>query len=259
MRKLAVIVALFLLLGSSAAFAVECIDSDDGPTERNRPEPYIAEKASVSYGLSEKFDECVSNEDGYHLDPSNWVREYYCQNVSDIVQRVYIDYDCVRYGYTGCAGGKCIGKNATKTTTHVDTGPACGNKRVDPGEQCDPPDKICYDTSGNIGICTRANAQGFGGCQCKTYKGAESTEGPVQNVTVQQNETAPPVVTPPEEQPPVQPEEEPKAEPEPAAEQPPAERAPLPTELDNSNGIGVTRGITNAVKRFFRWIGSWFG
>ncbi len=253
MRKLAVIVALCLLLCSSVAFAVECIDSDDGPTERNRPEPYIAEKASVSYGLSEKFDECVSNEEGYHLDPSNWVREYYCQNVSDVVQRVYTDYDCLRYGYTGCAGGKCIGKNATKTTTHVDTGPVCGNKRVDPGEQCDPPDKICYDANSNIGQCTRPNAQGFGGCQCKTYKGAESAAAPAPSAAVQENVTAPPPAAPKPE--PAQPKEEPKEEPVAA----PAERAPLPTELDESNGIGVTRGITNAVKRFFRWIGSWFG
>ncbi len=256
MKKLAVIAAILLLLCASAAFAVECIDSDKGPESKSHPEPYIAEKGSVSYGLSEKFDECVSNEEGYHKDPSNWVREYYCKDTPDGAQRAYFDIDCAKYGYTGCAGGKCIGKNATQTTTRVvETGPKCGNHKVDPGEQCDPPDKICYDTSGNIGICTRANAQGYGGCQCKVYKGAEKTEEQVQNVTVQQNATPPAA---PKEEPPAQPKEEPEEAPKAEPPAVPEERAPLPTEFENSKGIGVTRGITNAVRRFFRWIWGWF-
>jgi hypothetical protein len=259
MRKLAFIALFCVLINVMSVFAVDCTDSDDGGSE---PDPYIGEKASVTYGLTEKFDECVSGKDGYHLATSSWVREYYCLTESDLVSRKYKDYDCTRYGYTKCEDGKCIGKttgaNATKSSAPAV--PKCGDHVIQSnlGEQCDPPDKICYDDSGSIGQCTRANAQGFGGCQCKvlgsTSKPAETA--PVQNTTTTTTVT-PPTTTP-------EPEPTPAAEPEPAAAPAPAEttseeRTPLPTEdLDDSNGISVTRGVTNAVKRFFRWIGSWF-
>ncbi|MEM4247035.1 MAG: hypothetical protein QXR48_01955 [Candidatus Woesearchaeota archaeon] len=254
MRKLAIIALFCILLNISSVFAVDCIDSD----EEDDIDKTIDEKGSVTYGLTEKFDECVSGKDGYHVNTGRFVREYYCGKVGDVVQRRYEDIDCERKGYTKCEEGRCVGKtSSTTTSTTKQTGPLCGNHKLDAGEQCDPPDKICYDTAGNIGICTRPNAQGFGGCQCSTYKGAKSTEEPVQNVTVQQNTTAPAQpLPPPVEQPPA-----PKAEEQPPAEQPPAEqkeRPPLPIEFEESKGISVTRGITNAVKRFFRWIGSWF-
>mgnify|MGYP007051595310 CR=1 FL=1 len=243
---------LVLADGSS----VKCIDSDS----EDDLEDSIGEKGSVTYGLTEKYDECVSSEGGYHLSTSRWVREYYCLNISGVIQRQHKDFDCARYGYTKCEEGRCVGKTTAANLTKAakPAGPLCGNHQIDAGEQCDPPDKICYDSSGKIGICTRPNAQGFGGCQCKTYKGAETTPEPVQNVTVQQNTTAPPAPQPepaqPKEEPKEEPDEEPKAEP--AA--PLAERAPLPVEFEDSRGISVTKGITNAVKRFFRWIGSWF-
>ncbi len=232
MRKLTVILAL-LLLCTLAVYAVDCIDSDSNEDI----EKSIDEKGSVSYGLTEKFDECVSNIDGYHMSTSRFVREYYCSNVSENIQRVSEDYDCERYGYTKCEEGRCIGKNTTATSAGAPraAGPMCGNHKTDPGEQCDPPDKICYDDNGKIGVCTRPNAQGFGGCQCKTLGGtAKPAETPpAQNVTVQKNETVPA----PNEEPKVEPKaEEPVKEPEtPPAEE---ERAPLPTELDDAKGIG---------------------
>lgn len=259
MRKLPVITVLFLLVCSIPAFAVDCTDSDSGGTE---PEPYIGEKASVTYGLTEKFDECVSGKDGYHLATSPWVREYYCITENDLVLRKYKDYDCTRYGYTKCEDGKCIGKagtgaNATKVKT-VEA-PRCGDHKVDAGEQCDPPDKICYDDSGNIGQCTKPNAKGFGGCQCKILGSTAKVEETNTTVAPVTTTTTPPATPPPATTTPpaaVQP----PAPTTPPAEQAPEDRAPLPTEdLDSSNGVGMTRGISNAVKRFFSWIGSWFG
>jgi hypothetical protein len=261
MRKLPIIVVM-LLLSAAAVIAVECTDTDNGPTSTSKPDPFIGERGVVKYGIMEKADTCISNQDGYHLEGGIWLREYFCANVSGEVQRTYEDYDCTRYGYTICNEGKCTGKTGTgsSSTPRVATGPSCGNKKVDSGEQCDPPDSICY-LNDVIGICTKANAQGFGGCQCKLYKGGSSTTtAPVETTTV--TTTPPPVVTPP-------PAPTPAPTTPPAAEQPPAqapepaetpkERAPLPTEDLNSNGIGITRGISNAVKRFFSWIGSWFG
>jgi hypothetical protein len=255
--------ALSAVLAAAADGQATCTDSDNGGGDD--AEPYIGIRGSVTYGIMEKFDTCISAEGGYHYENSSWIREYYCANVSEVVQRTSKDYDCTRYGYTMCQDGKCIGKagGPSNTTKRASTGPSCGNKVVDAGEQCDPPDKICY-LNDNIGICTRPNAQGFGGCQCKLYKGGETTTTETTQTVAPAPVTPPPAATPPPAQ--VTP---PPAAATPPVVQPPAqttapaetekERAPLPTELDNSNGVGITRGITNAVKSFFKWIGSWFG
>ncbi|MEM4239821.1 MAG: hypothetical protein QXM31_01765 [Candidatus Woesearchaeota archaeon] len=257
MRKLALIALFCILLNITSVLAVDCIDSDKDDDIKKT----IDEKGSVTYGLTEKFDECVSGKDGYHVSTGRFVREYYCTKVSDVLQRKYEDIDCERYGFTRCEEGRCIGKNTTATytgTSSTTTGPTCGNHKLDAGEQCDPPDKICYDNDGNIGQCTRPNAQGFGGCQCKTLASA-STQTAQQTTTVQHNVTTttqPPTTQAPAAQP------QPAQQPAPTEQTPsaPEERSPLPTEnFDDSKGISVTRGIANAVKRFFRWIGSWFG
>ena len=259
MRRLVWIVLASVLISAVlvSGQGVTCTDTDSGREGRSKAEPYVSTFATVKYGLTEKSDECVSGKEGVHKDPSLWVREYFCGG--DPVQRMYEDFDCTRYGYTGCQGGKCIGKpNATTATKPVVEGPACGNEQTDAGEQCDPPDKICY-LDDKIGICTRPGAGGFGGCQCKAYTGGSGTATP-------ENATPAPVTTPaeqppttPVEQPPVA-EEQPPATGQPPAEEPVAERTPLPTEgLEPAKGIGVTRAITNAVKSFFAWIGSWFG
>jgi hypothetical protein len=255
----ALLTCLFLLAIPVLAQSGACTDLDDGPVDDGEPEPYIATTASVKYGISEKTDECVSGKDGYHKDPSLWVREYYCGIGEAGVQRKYRDYDCTRYGYTGCEGGKCIGKSAEEAKK-TSSGPAqasCGDKKVqsEMGENCDPPDSICY-SEGTIGICTRPNDAGLGGCQCKLYSGGSGTvtvpapEETAEEPSEAQEETF-------EEEPEEETADEAMLEEEkqePAVE----ERQPLPEEFKESKGVGFTRSISNAVKGFFKWIGSWF-
>jgi hypothetical protein len=264
MRKFLFAVTALLILTAVGVLAdTPCNDEDSSPVGGGTIEDYIEDADTVEYGLTDKTDECVSGRDGYHKDPSSWVREYYCANVSGTIQRTHKDIDCVREGYTKCEAGRCTGKSGSGSSTTTPTPkpaeqPRCGDGKLqrERGEQCESPDDICY-LNDKIGICTRNDAKGFGGCQCKVYAGGSGT-----------TDTPPAETTPPAEPPPEPPAEEPEEQPpaeEPeetnttAPEETPVaeEREPLP-EYDESRGIGVTRSITNGVKRFFRWIGSWF-
>jgi hypothetical protein len=267
MRKfLSAVIALLILTAASVLADTPCNDEDRSPVGGGTIEDYIEDADTVEYGLTDKTDECVSGRDGYHKDPSSWVREYYCANVSGTIQRTHKDIDCVREGYTKCEAGRCTGKTGGSSGTAASTPkpaeqPRCGDGKLqrERGEQCESPDDICY-LNDKIGICTRNDAKGFGGCQCKVYAGgsgtAETPPEPSANVTPPPAETETPPAEKPEEaeeQPPAEEQEAPAPEETPVAE----EREPLP-EYDESKGIGVTRSITNGVKRFFRWIGSWF-
>jgi hypothetical protein len=259
MRKIMFLTVILLTVYAItvAAAGTTCTDPDEKPD----PEDSIHDISTVKYGLSEKTDECVSGRDGYHLDPSTWVREYYCTEVQatgestgKIIQRKYTDYDCVRYGYTKCDGGRCTGKagsSSTSSTPKPTAKPQCGDKilQKDRGEQCEPPDSVCYVDKA-IGVCTRPNAQGLGGCQCKVYSGSAAEETPTPEETAEPTETEEPEET-------ETPEEiaDKTEEPTPTMTE---TREPLPEDLDSSKGIGVTRAITNGVKKFFRWMGSWF-
>jgi hypothetical protein len=255
MQKLVWGLLLCLLLSTTAALAqVVCKDLDEEPNI----EDSLDTAAKVEYGITPKTDECVSGKDGYHKDPSSWVREYYCAETTigegqKAVQRVYKDFDCTRFGYDKCEGGKCMGKPEAAAKPRAPEQPRCGDKilQSERGEQCEPPDDICY-VNEQIGICTRPDkVTNLGGCQCKLYKPGAAPEAPPAEH---------PPAPAPVERPPAPPTEAPPAE-APPIEQPPAEeeRAPLPTEeAEEPKGIGFTRSISNAVKRFFAWIGSWF-
>ncbi len=265
MRKLVLGLLALLLFSAMTAFAVECNDLDEQPDI----EDTLDTAAKVEYGITPETDKCVHGKDSYSQDPGPWVREFFCETVSGceggqmIVKRTYEDFECARYGFEKCEGGRCVGGKATPSATKkpASAQPICGDKTVqsERGEQCDPPDDICYldvDGKSKIGVCTRPDpVTKIGGCACKLYQ-ASGTATPEQ--PEEKKEEAPPV-TPPAEEPEQPPETQPPAPEEKAVEPPPAEREPLPTEkMEEPQGVGVTRAITNTVKRFFSWIGSWF-
>lgn len=259
MRKLILGLLAFVLFSAVTVFAVACNDLDEQPDI----EDTIDTAAKVEYGITPETDKCMHGAESYSQDPGPVVREFFCETVpasegQTIVKRAYKDFECARYGFEKCEGGKCVGGQTTPGTTkrQASVQPSCGDKTVqsERGEQCDPPDDICYlDVNGKsqVGICTRPDpVTKIGGCTCKLYQ-ASGTATPEQP---EEKKEEAPLVTQPAEEP-----EQPSAPEEKLVEQPPAEREPLPTEeMEAPRGVGVTRAITNAVKRFFSWIGSWF-
>lgn len=242
-----VLAAIMLLILPVVLAQVTCTDTDTGGTD---PEPQIGEQGRVKYGLTEKADTCISGKAGYSVSEGQWIREYFCDND----QRESKDYDCTRYGFEKCEQGVCVGKEkvkAEKKTRRAALPPRCGDEIVQPerGEECERPDDICYKND-SVGICTRPNEQGFGGCKCKLYK-TEEKPSEVEEEVIEEPE-APPEVA--EEIP-----EKPEKKPEEAPEEVVVEEVPEePEEELKPVGIGVTKAIANAVAAFFNWIAGLF-
>ena len=74
MRKLILLLVCLIL----SSFAVQAQVTCDDPDEQPDLDDTIDTMSEVTYGLTPKTDECISAKDGYRLDPSRWVREYYC-------------------------------------------------------------------------------------------------------------------------------------------------------------------------------------
>jgi major membrane immunogen (membrane-anchored lipoprotein) len=150
MKKVIVCMMIFVFLASFVS-ADLCMDSDDG-------EDY-AEKGYVKYGVTKFYDTCVLNPStDMSIQEGAYLKEYFCDDdkrVNDII-------DCSREGFDMCKEGKCIDLDPSDDSAPkapVYTAPVCGNKVVDPGEDCDPPDKICYKGS-DIGLCSEI-------CKCE--------------------------------------------------------------------------------------------
>lgn len=145
MKRIVILATLFLLL-SGIAYAA-CTDSDNGPN--------YAEKGYTKI-ISGKEDICIISASAeVRTDESQHLKEYFCDNNDQID---YDIIDCVREGFAGCEFGECVGGTAgAKAQDSNYTPPApvpyCGDSIVDPGEDCDPMNKMCFDDDGNIGLC----------------------------------------------------------------------------------------------------------
>ena len=168
MKKL-LLFTLFAILLASIAYA-DCYDSDAGPTDLDHPARYIGIDGFVTEGNDTYYDSCVIRKGGDETNESNWIREYYCDKDGDMD---YIDYFCPSYhykecltvhkaaacdDYTGPADYNETVQNTTNTTaanqTINKTVPKnCGDKKVNFGEDCDPPGKECYTKGFLKGVC----------------------------------------------------------------------------------------------------------
>ncbi len=152
-----IVLALLLIL-SIGVSAVNCTDTDGGGA-KSGDDAALRAKGDVKYGITTMSDTCITaEEEGVSTNSSKYLKEYYCtgnQRMSEI-------YDCVKLGYVSCQNGACVASgNGSAPVQRVV--PACGNKIIekDKGEQCDPPNSICFGkTSAEYGTCQAD-------CKCK--------------------------------------------------------------------------------------------
>ncbi len=137
-----------------------CTDTDNGGAKAS--DAALKTKGEVKYGLTSQSDVCLTAEDGVSTASGVWLKEYYCSSG----QRQSHVYDCVRLGFNNCQDGECKGGSSGTTSNQTNqtaqqqqqtSVSACGNKILEKakGEQCDPPNSICFGKS----------SQEYGTCQ----------------------------------------------------------------------------------------------
>ena len=164
LQKTIIFLVLILLLAGIAS--AECIDTDGGKN--------YAEKGKTKI-VSGKEDICILSPSAeVRQDTSPYMKEYYCDKDDQIKSEII---ECIREGFEKCEMGKCVGGEAEakakdENYTAPPPEPSCGNMIVDPGEECDPMNKMCFDEHGNIGLCDE-------NCMCEVkivLDGSEETE-----------------------------------------------------------------------------------
>ena len=175
MKKIILFYIVAILLASFAY--ADCYDSDDGPKNLNTPARYLGSDGFVTEGNNTYYDSCITRKGGVEINDSNWIREYYCDNG----RMDYEDYFCPDHHYVECLtfnkAAACddyrgpadynetttqtnttnttnTTANTTSSTQPTNTTPVnCGDKKVELGEDCDPPGKNCYTPAFQEGIC----------------------------------------------------------------------------------------------------------
>jgi len=164
------IILLAVLVLASVAYATPlnesmCTDTDSGGIYKT--DAALKVKGEVKYGITSQVDTCLTAENGVSTNESKWLKEYFCRDD----KRVATVYDCIKIGYTGCENGECKGGTASTSSNQSQAATpvsACGNKILEKskGEECDPPDKICFNDKSEYGLCGKD-------CKCKIANAAK--------------------------------------------------------------------------------------
>ena len=157
-----IITILIFLMCTGIVSAAICTDTDGGEN--------YAEKGETKYAISGKEDICVIGPNAeVRTDTSQYLKEYYCDTNDQMKFEII---DCKREGFEKCEEGVCVGGSSESSSgnyTPPPPEPNCGNMVVDPGEDCDPMNKICFGEGGDIGLC---NAD----CQCEIKLKADGSK-----------------------------------------------------------------------------------
>ncbi len=245
---------IILILPLMAFAELTCEDSDSGPEDVTKPLPFITKAGTVKTLNDTKGDFCIEKEGSNELEQESlWVREYYCY----AGKAKNHDYQCFAYGYTKCKMtegiGKCVeGLNSLddsadnakadepkENASEKSSTRNCGDDKVQQGEDCEPPEKLCVTKNDEPGVCSAF-------CICIPYE-FKSGNATKPNVTVEEvnvsisNKTDKDV--------------EISKDTQKVLEDIKDDR---PLKFNESIGYKLTKGVTDAVKHFFDWIGSLF-